>query len=62
LMGRAVIGLGGRQEWLDGRSNRAGIKVCAMRPFSRGTDLLTLASSTLVELVELALATGVLRY
>jgi hypothetical protein len=32
LMGtRAVIGLGGRQEWLDGRSNRAGIKVCAMR-------------------------------
>jgi hypothetical protein len=35
LMGRAVIGLGGRQEWVDGRSNRAGIKVCAMRS-SRG--------------------------
>jgi hypothetical protein len=31
FMGRAVTGLGGRQEWLDGRSNRAGIKVCAMR-------------------------------
>jgi hypothetical protein len=35
LMGRAVIGLGGRLVWLDGRSNRAGIKVSAMRT-SRG--------------------------